>query len=128
MFGQKRRASGTEREHKTALRQGERWMEVQGTFAYEDAVKRAKKRHRHADAVGVLVPVTEGKYKGAVSVCIDGTQLGSLPAAAAPEFYPVVMELKQKRKRATVLLDFSDPEGDRRGIYVAVCAEPSPSA
>jgi len=29
----------------TALRQGERWMEVQGTFAYEDAVKRAKKKH-----------------------------------------------------------------------------------
>ena len=119
---------------KTLLVQGDTWYDVMGTFAYEADVKTAKKRHRRGTAVGVLVPVNDGKYAGAVSVCINGTQLGSLPKEVAPDFYPLVRDLMAKKKRPTVLLDFAD--GDNSGfdgfiagfhpeLLIRVCADPT---
>jgi hypothetical protein len=118
MLGRKKSLDG-----QTALRRGARWLEVQGTFAYPDAAKRAKGNYNHGTAIGVLVPVTDGQYKGAVSVYLDGAQVGSLPAMASPEFYPIVLELTKKRKKATVLLDLALGP-DHRDIDISICADP----
>ena len=124
MLGRNKKSDGAGgKAYKTVLRQNDNGWAVQGTFAYEDAVRKAKRRCRHGLAVGVLVPVTEGKYQGAVSFCINGTQLGSLPHNVSDDYYPLVLQL-QKKQRATVLLDFADAGGFRAELAVGVLADP----
>ena len=101
------------------LQSGDRWITVMGTFAYPDAVKAAQRKYEDRDAIGVLVPVTEGEWAGAVSVCVDGHQVGSVPKELAPDFLSVVQELGRKRTKATVWLSFG------RGDEISMRAEPT---
>jgi hypothetical protein len=126
MFGRTKMTDGEGgKSYKTVLRQNDNGWAVQGSFAYEEAVRKAKHRYRRGLAVGVLVPVTEGKYQGAVSACINGMQLGSLPHNVSADFYPLVLQLQKKHKRATVLLDFADAGGYRAELAVGVLADPA---
>jgi hypothetical protein len=104
------------------LQPSDRWISVAGTFAYPDAVKAGYQRHRENQTVGVLVPVTKGQYAGAVSVLVDGHQVGSLPHEISDEFFPIVQELTKQRRKATVALIFEP--GDR----ISICAEPALNA
>ncbi len=58
-----------------------------------------------------------------MSVYLDNAQVGSLPASDSPEFYPVVLELTKKRRKATVLLDLALGP-DYRDIDISLCADP----
>jgi hypothetical protein len=93
------------------LQPGGRWISVMGTFAYPDAVKAAVRKHESGEAIAFLVTEESGQYKGAVSVFIDGKQVGHLPKEVAPDFVPIIRDLDKKRKRATVLVSLGD--GDR---------------
>jgi hypothetical protein len=100
------------------LHQGDRWITVQGTFAYPKAVQAAQRKHKDGEAIGVLVPVTTGKYAGAVSVFVDGHQIGSLSHEVSTDFFPIVLELQKKRRKATAMIVFDGYD------HVGLCAEP----
>ena len=127
MFGRKKietpDAEGAEKKKsKTTLRQGEASYHLQGTFAYADSIKKVKRRHRNGSAIGVLVPVTEGKYAGAVGVHVDNMRIGSMPSSTSEEFTAVIAELNAKRKRATVMLDLSNNSLGEDEVWVTADA------
>ena len=119
MLGRNEKTGG--KAYQTVLRQNDNGWRVQGTFVYEDALREAKHRYHHGLAVGVLVPVTEGQYQGAVSVCISGTQFGSLPRN---DCNPPFLQPQKEHKRATVLLNFADAGGYRAELSIDVFADP----
>ena len=101
------------------LQPSDRWIGVMGTFAYPDAVKAGQRKYEERDAIGELVPVTEGKWTGAVAVFVDGHQVGSVPKELAPIYFPFVQDLNKKRTKATVWISFD------RGDAIFMCGEPT---
>ena len=97
---------GRKQDEAPTLQPSDRWISVMGTFAYPDAVGAGQRKYDGREAIGVLVPVTEGQWAGAVSVLVDGRQVGSLPKELAPAYFPFVQELAKKRTQATVSISF----------------------
>jgi hypothetical protein len=60
-----------------------------------------------------------GKYAGAVRVYVDGTQLGSIPHALAPEFREVIHRLRSAGQPATCRAELDVEQGEYLDVWLS---------